>query len=256
MTFLTANPTLVPTFVLLGSFLVPASFVAWAFERRLAGEITATLVSKTFVLGRVLGNNARTGNEHQAPGVDTQPPPQREGEQGGQHHAHHSAESVLAGLGDGRLHDEDRGQRGQDPPGHSGHLAAHGPSDPRRAWERVFETLIGALVGVLVNVLISPPVHVHEARDSLADMARKCRAAGADRAAALRRRGVPTQARTKELLWSARDFFPEARPQSRSERTSGPVQAGTEAVNHIADQSSGVVKLRVDGPRAGLVRDG
>ena len=33
VTFLTANPTLVPTLVLLGSFLVPASFVAWAFER-------------------------------------------------------------------------------------------------------------------------------------------------------------------------------------------------------------------------------
>jgi RsiW-degrading membrane proteinase PrsW (M82 family) len=55
VTFLTANPTLVPTLVLLGSFLVPASFVAWAFERRLSAEVTATLVLKTFVVGGVLG---------------------------------------------------------------------------------------------------------------------------------------------------------------------------------------------------------
>ncbi|RRO14688.1 PrsW family intramembrane metalloprotease [Saccharopolyspora rhizosphaerae] len=55
VTFLTANPTLVPTLVLLGSFLVPASFIAWAFEHRLTAEITATLLLKIFVLGGVLG---------------------------------------------------------------------------------------------------------------------------------------------------------------------------------------------------------
>lgn len=54
-TYLTANPTLVPTLVLLGSFLIPASFVAWAFERRDTGEITARLVFQSFVVGGVLG---------------------------------------------------------------------------------------------------------------------------------------------------------------------------------------------------------
>nr|BFE70009.1 hypothetical protein GCM10020092_033100 [Actinoplanes digitatis] len=32
--FLTGNLNLIPTLVLLGSFLVPVTFVAWAFERR------------------------------------------------------------------------------------------------------------------------------------------------------------------------------------------------------------------------------
>lgn len=54
-TYLTANPTLLPTLVLLGSFLVPVSFVAWAFVRRVTGEVTAALVFKTFVVGGVLG---------------------------------------------------------------------------------------------------------------------------------------------------------------------------------------------------------
>lgn len=54
-TYLTANATLVPTLVLLGSFLVPVAFVAWAFERRTTGEITAALVFQTFVVGGVLG---------------------------------------------------------------------------------------------------------------------------------------------------------------------------------------------------------
>src|SRR5205823_22607 len=44
-----------PTIVLLGSFLVPVTFVAWAFERRDTGEITAGLVLSTFVTGGVLG---------------------------------------------------------------------------------------------------------------------------------------------------------------------------------------------------------
>src|SRR5256885_4718160 len=55
VTFLTGNPDLVPTLVLLGSFLVPVTFVAWAFERRDTGEITAALVLNTFVTGGVLG---------------------------------------------------------------------------------------------------------------------------------------------------------------------------------------------------------
>lgn len=55
VTYLTGNPILIPTLVLLGSFLVPVTFVAWAFERRDTGEITAELVFRTFVVGGVLG---------------------------------------------------------------------------------------------------------------------------------------------------------------------------------------------------------
>jgi RsiW-degrading membrane proteinase PrsW (M82 family) len=53
--YLTGNPNLIPTLVLLGSFLVPVTFVAWAFERRDSGEITAELVFRTFIVGGVLG---------------------------------------------------------------------------------------------------------------------------------------------------------------------------------------------------------
>jgi RsiW-degrading membrane proteinase PrsW (M82 family) len=55
VTFATGNPNLVPTLVLLGSFLVPVTFVAWAFGRRDTGEITASLVFNTFITGGVLG---------------------------------------------------------------------------------------------------------------------------------------------------------------------------------------------------------
>ncbi|GAB2587458.1 hypothetical protein GCM10027168_20340 [Streptomyces capparidis] len=55
VTFWTGNPNLVPTLVLLGSFLVPVTFVVWAFERRDTGELTPTLVFSTFLTGGVLG---------------------------------------------------------------------------------------------------------------------------------------------------------------------------------------------------------
>jgi RsiW-degrading membrane proteinase PrsW (M82 family) len=55
VTYATQNANLIPTIILLGSFLVPATFVAWAFERRDTGELTAELVFKTFLVGGVLG---------------------------------------------------------------------------------------------------------------------------------------------------------------------------------------------------------
>jgi protease PrsW len=55
VTFLTGNPNLVPTVVLLGSFLVPVTFVVWAFGRRHSGEVTAELLFSTFVTGGILG---------------------------------------------------------------------------------------------------------------------------------------------------------------------------------------------------------
>ena len=55
VTMATGNPNLIPTLVLLGSFLVPVSFVVWAFGRRHSGEVTAELLFSTFVTGGVLG---------------------------------------------------------------------------------------------------------------------------------------------------------------------------------------------------------
>ncbi|MFF5288906.1 PrsW family intramembrane metalloprotease [Paractinoplanes globisporus] len=55
VTMVTKNPNLIPTLVLLGSFLVPVSFVVWAFGRRHSGEVTAELLFSTFVTGGVLG---------------------------------------------------------------------------------------------------------------------------------------------------------------------------------------------------------
>jgi RsiW-degrading membrane proteinase PrsW (M82 family) len=55
ITFVTGNPNLVPTLVLLGSFLVPVTFVVWAFGRRHSGEVTAELLFSTFVTGGILG---------------------------------------------------------------------------------------------------------------------------------------------------------------------------------------------------------
>jgi RsiW-degrading membrane proteinase PrsW (M82 family) len=55
VTFLTANANLIPTLVLLGSFLVPVTFVVWAWERRDTGELTTSLLLTTFVAGGVLG---------------------------------------------------------------------------------------------------------------------------------------------------------------------------------------------------------
>src|SRR3954452_18035396 len=55
VTFATGNPNLIPTLVLLGSFLVPVTFVVWAFGRRHSGEVTAELLFTTFVTVGVLG---------------------------------------------------------------------------------------------------------------------------------------------------------------------------------------------------------
>jgi protease PrsW len=55
VTLITGNPNLIPTLVLLGSFLVPVTFMVWAFERRDTGELTASLVFNTFLTGGVLG---------------------------------------------------------------------------------------------------------------------------------------------------------------------------------------------------------
>lgn len=55
ITYITGNANLIPTIVLLGSFLVPTTFVAWAFEQRHSGEVTGEIVFRTFAVGGVLG---------------------------------------------------------------------------------------------------------------------------------------------------------------------------------------------------------
>lgn len=55
ITYITENANLIPTIVLLGSFLVPATFVVWAFEHGHSGEVTGEIVFRTFAVGGVLG---------------------------------------------------------------------------------------------------------------------------------------------------------------------------------------------------------
>jgi protease PrsW len=54
VTFATANTNLVPTVILLGSFLVPVTFVVYAFERA-DQVVTAQRIFAAFVYGGVLG---------------------------------------------------------------------------------------------------------------------------------------------------------------------------------------------------------
>jgi protease PrsW len=55
VTFWTANPNLVPTVILLGSFLVPVTFVVYAFQRHADQVLTAQRIFSAFVYGGVLG---------------------------------------------------------------------------------------------------------------------------------------------------------------------------------------------------------
>lgn len=55
VTFITRNPNLVPTLILIGSFLVPVTFVAYAFEHRASDTLTEHTIFVGFVYGGVLG---------------------------------------------------------------------------------------------------------------------------------------------------------------------------------------------------------
>lgn len=55
VTAVTANSNLLPTIVLLGSFVVPVAFVVWAYEHGTSGEITVPRLFRAFVVGGVLG---------------------------------------------------------------------------------------------------------------------------------------------------------------------------------------------------------
>jgi RsiW-degrading membrane proteinase PrsW (M82 family) len=55
VTFATGNVNLVPTVILLGSFLVPVTFVVYAFQRHADQVVTAQHIFVAFVYGGVLG---------------------------------------------------------------------------------------------------------------------------------------------------------------------------------------------------------
>ena len=55
VTFWTANANLVPTIILLGSFLVPATFVVYVFERHADQVLTGQRIFTAFLYGGVLG---------------------------------------------------------------------------------------------------------------------------------------------------------------------------------------------------------
>jgi RsiW-degrading membrane proteinase PrsW (M82 family) len=55
VTFWTGNVNLVPTVILLGSFLVPVTFVVYAFQRHADQVVTAQHIFAAFVYGGVLG---------------------------------------------------------------------------------------------------------------------------------------------------------------------------------------------------------
>ncbi|MCZ7570072.1 MAG: PrsW family intramembrane metalloprotease [Ardenticatenaceae bacterium] len=52
---LTGNPNLFPTVVMLGSFMVPATYVAFFYERRHLSQLTLPTTLKSFFYGGVLG---------------------------------------------------------------------------------------------------------------------------------------------------------------------------------------------------------
>jgi RsiW-degrading membrane proteinase PrsW (M82 family) len=52
---LTGNPNLFPTVALIGNFLVPVSYVAFFYERRLMSQVTLVSTARAFFYGGVLG---------------------------------------------------------------------------------------------------------------------------------------------------------------------------------------------------------
>jgi RsiW-degrading membrane proteinase PrsW (M82 family) len=55
VTFVTQNPNLVPTVILLGSFLVPITFVTYAFEHEASRALLVQNIFTAFVVGGVIG---------------------------------------------------------------------------------------------------------------------------------------------------------------------------------------------------------
>src|SRR2546421_11513688 len=53
--FLTGNPNLYPTVILVGNFLVPVVFVAFLYDHQHLSTLTPETIAKSFCLGGILG---------------------------------------------------------------------------------------------------------------------------------------------------------------------------------------------------------
>src|SRR5437588_11646032 len=53
--FLTGNPNLYPTVILIGNFLVPVVFVAFLYDHQHLSTLTPETIAKSFILGGILG---------------------------------------------------------------------------------------------------------------------------------------------------------------------------------------------------------
>jgi RsiW-degrading membrane proteinase PrsW (M82 family) len=53
--FLTGNPNLYPTVILIGNFLVPVAFVAFLYDHQHLSALTPETIAKSFCLGGILG---------------------------------------------------------------------------------------------------------------------------------------------------------------------------------------------------------
>ncbi len=71
ITALTGNSILVPTVILLGTFLVPVTVVAWLFGQRAGTAFTASRLASAFVTGGVLGILGAALFEHWLLGAGT-----------------------------------------------------------------------------------------------------------------------------------------------------------------------------------------
>jgi RsiW-degrading membrane proteinase PrsW (M82 family) len=55
VTLATANANLLPMIILVGGFLLPVTFLTWAYQREDQGEITPDILIRAFLLGGILG---------------------------------------------------------------------------------------------------------------------------------------------------------------------------------------------------------
>src|SRR6266481_7991329 len=53
--FLTGNPNLYPTVILIGNFLVPVVFVAFLYDHQHLSSFTPETIGRCFILGGILG---------------------------------------------------------------------------------------------------------------------------------------------------------------------------------------------------------
>src|SRR5436190_18317362 len=53
--FLTGNPNLYPTVILVGNFLVPVVFVSFLYDHQHLSSLTPETIAKSFCLGGILG---------------------------------------------------------------------------------------------------------------------------------------------------------------------------------------------------------